>query len=200
MLRIKQWSKDRRSKREELGYIWIIWFNLKIWWPTKKKSKSWNLRKRMTIQNTCGEEKLDFFLRKCRVITTMDCIHSTINTINCSNSVIIYFKDVKCMYTCGMYFWNYGWVCKPNNGPKKWHRKKGYIHVWGASLRARFESFGPISARKARQQLSLTSTITCTDRLPYTKTYKTNMKSTIKMEKIIRSMKDNKAIFILQNP
>jgi hypothetical protein len=26
------------------------------------------------------------------------------------------------------------------------------------------------------------------------------MKSTIKMEKIIRSMKDNKAIFILQNP
>jgi hypothetical protein len=35
---MKQWSKDRRSKREEIGYILIIWFNLKIWWQKKLKS------------------------------------------------------------------------------------------------------------------------------------------------------------------
>jgi hypothetical protein len=83
---------------------------------------------------------------------------------------------------------------------KRWDRKKGYIHVWGASLRARFESFGPSNARKARQQLSLTSTITCTDRLPYTKHTKQIWRVQSKWKKVIRSTKDNKAFYNLTKP
>jgi hypothetical protein len=129
----------------------------------------------------------------------MDCIHSTINTINCSNSVIIYFKGVKCIHTCGMYYQNYGWVCNPNNEQKRWHKKK--------RLYSRLRSFStsPVWIFWAKQCSKSSTTI-----IPYKhhhvhrstaihQTYETNMKSAIKMKKIIRSAKDNKTFFILQS-
>jgi hypothetical protein len=148
----------------------------------------------MTIQNTCGEEKLDFFLRKCRVITTMNCIHSTINTINCSNSAIIYFKDVKCIFkTMG------GFVSLTMSKKDEIGKKRLYS-------RLRSFSTSPVWIFWAKQCSKSSTTI-----IPYKhhhvhrptaihQAYKTNMKSAIEMKKIIRSTKDNKAFFILQSP